>query len=232
MAQQLCEFSEEHLKTCATSKAELENIMDWEEKFIADALVSKLNASINLAAAKAPQEIKSNLVGLQEALLGFNEAADGAYKDIMKKLDATTRRTITADDDCLNNLRRLKQTNTLGLIPCSVADKFKAIATEFKCAVNRKYQYAKQKIMPIWELINRKVEVLADELKVDVNKCKAQIIINASRLQRNSINFGNPNAAREINDFIRRISFDALEANNQFEGLNEVIKRSAPGIAV
>lgn len=232
MAEELCEFSEEQFNTCAASKAELDNIMDWEEKFIADALVSKLNASINLAAATAPQERKSNLVDLQEALVGFNGAADGAYKDIMKKLDATTKSTITADDDCLKNLRRLKKINILGLVPCSVADKFKAVATEFKGAVNRKYQYTKQKILPILELINRKVEVLSDELKVDVNKCDAQILINASRLKRNSINFGNPNAARGINDFIRRVSFDALEANNQFKVLNEVIKRSASGIAV
>lgn len=223
-------FGEKELSMCATANTDLDNITDMEKYFMSDALLDKLNASIILAMANATEQTKTNCNVLQDKLSAMNEAADTVNYDYVDKMKTMTDEKITADDDCLNELKRLNETNQLGLIPVSVAFKAKNITDSYMQATNQLYQAFKLKVAPKIESINQGVDALAEELKVNANgsgpKIDALIVDiteTAAKLK---------DSAQDQSDYIEKAKVLADDAQKQFKELDQIIKSFVPQLTV
>lgn len=208
---------------------DLDNITEMEKYYMPDDILDNANASVVYAWPNATEDTRTQLLTCQEALNNFNSAADNINYEIIDKLKMLTDDGINADDDCLYELRRLNETNSLQLVPCSVAERARAITNSFKSAAFAKYSATKIALVPNIDEMNKELESLTAALIVNPNELGSRITAFTATLI--AAKQGLENSATVMADFIETAKSLTSSAEAQFKDLSIGIKNLSPKLA-
>lgn len=210
---------------CQDANTELDNITDVEKYFMADETLDAFNATCSYAMPNMTKKTRGLVVSLQQVMSPFNDDADNINYEIVDKLKRLAD-LVTADDDCMSELGKLNETEQLSLVPCSIAHQARNLTAEFKEAANHLYLETKHRLVENMDEINREVEALTKDLRVDATNCDNRIesLIQAFKVAAKNLETG----TKATEDFAAHVTPLALAVQQHFTEMAEAIRNFAP----
>lgn len=214
-------FGAKEMQMCQDANNELDNITDVEKYFMADETLDAFNASCSHAAPYMTEKTKTLVISLQACMGPFNDEADNINYEMVDKLKGLAD-LVTADDDCMNELRKLNETGQLSLAPISIAHQAKNLTAEFREAANHLYLEAKHKLVENMDDINREVEALTQDLRINATNCDSRIesLTEAFKVASKSLESGN----KVTEEFAAHVTPLALAVQQHFTEMAEQIR--------
>lgn len=127
-------------------------------------------------------------------------------------------------------MKKLNETDSLGLVPYTVADKFKDATAEFKGVASSAFQRLKRQVLPDYDDLVQEVKDLSEKLLVDTNSYDSQMSVLRLRIAKKMPFLRNTSLS--CGSLIGLIGSRAISVNNQFEELNQMIGNSAAQVLV